>query len=94
MYIVYIMCNSFVSVVKAETGFRMKMLTISESDDSVEMCLATLGTSVMDTIITVTVMYDTAGEEGEMCDRSVSYILRREKYSVVIFMKTAQNKLQ
>ena len=57
-------------VVTVETGFRMSALTVNESINSVDMCLATLGTPVMDTIINVTVMYGSAGEDGEMYNGS------------------------
>ena len=42
------------------------MLTISESSDTVEVCLTTQSIPVMDTVINVTVIYDSAGKEGEM----------------------------
>ena len=53
-------------MVTVETGFRMNMLTVNESVDSVDLCLATLGNPLMDTIITVTAMYGSAGEDGEL----------------------------
>ena len=79
------MCNSifsFLSVVTVETGFSMNTLTVNEKANPVDMCLATVGNPVMDTIINVTVIYGNAGEEGEPCDRSIiiNYTLRREKY--------------
>ena len=40
-------------------------MTVSESTDPVDVCLTTLGTPVVDTIITVTVMYGSAEEAGE-----------------------------
>jgi hypothetical protein len=46
-----------------KTGFGIDMLTIAESDRSVEMCLAILGTPVAYTAVTFTVTYDSAEEE-------------------------------
>ena len=40
-------------------------MTVNESIDTVDVCLTTLGTPVVDTIITVTVTYGSAGEAGE-----------------------------
>ena len=57
------------------TGFRTDVLTISESSDTVEVCLTTRSTPVMDTIINVTVIYDSAGEEGEI-DAGTNITLR------------------
>ena len=58
-YIIFV-----VSTVK--TGFGIDMLTIAESDRSVEMCLAIMGSPVACTAITFTVIYDSAEEEGKM----------------------------
>ena len=60
----------FLSVVTVETGFIMNTLTVNENANSVYVCLATLGNPVMDTIVTVTVIYGSAGEEGELYDGS------------------------
>lgn len=49
-----------------QTGFGINMLTIPESNMSMEMCLATLGTPVIDTVITFTAIYDSAEEEGKL----------------------------
>jgi hypothetical protein len=51
--------------VTVETGFRVNTLTVSESTDTVDVCLTTLGTPAVDTIINVTVMYGSAEEAGE-----------------------------
>ena len=51
--------------VTVETGFRVNTLTVSESTDPVDVCLTTLGTPAVDTIINVTVMYSSAEEAGE-----------------------------
>ena len=53
-------------VFTVKTGFGIDMLTIAESDRSVEMCLGILGSPVTDTTITFTVIYDSAEEEGKM----------------------------
>ena len=42
------------------------MLTISESSETVEVCLTTQSIPVMDITINVSVIYDSAGEEGEI----------------------------
>ena len=54
------------SVFTVEIGFRIDALTISESEESVEVCLNTLGTPLMDTTINVSVLYGSAREEGKM----------------------------
>ena len=56
----------FLWVSTVKTGFGIDMLTIAESDKSVEMCLATMGSPVTDTAITFTVIYESAEEEGKM----------------------------
>ena len=60
----------FQTLFTVEIGFRIDALTISESEESVEVCLNTLGTPVTDTTINVSVLYGSAGEEGEMYNRS------------------------
>ena len=49
-----------------ETGFRVTSLTVSEGDLNEQLCLSTAGSSSSDTIIDVTVIYGTAGAEGEL----------------------------
>ena len=52
-----------------ETGFNVTSLTVREGDLNEELCLITLstvGSSSSDTIIDVTVIYGTAGAEGEL----------------------------
>ena len=49
-----------------ETGFRVTSLTVREGDLNEELCLSTVGSPPSDTIIDVTVIYDTAGPEGEL----------------------------